>query len=201
MADSPTYTAFAGEKRIVSGDLNTMLLQTKEFLDSGSSGPVLIFDDQTGKEVDFDFRGTPGQVLARLASHPLFVASEAPAAPKTGPGRPNLGVVSREVSLLPRHWDWLSSQQGGISVTLRRLVDAERKRTGGMERARAARDAAGKFMWTMAGNQPGFEEASRALYANDQTRLENLIKEWPQDIREHLLRLMAKVEHMEQAAE
>jgi hypothetical protein len=47
----------------------------------------LIFHDQTGKQVDFDLRGSIREVLERVAPKPV----------RTGPGRPRLGVTSREV--------------------------------------------------------------------------------------------------------
>jgi hypothetical protein len=198
METNNTYTAFAGDTLIVSGDLRTMILGTKECLDKGETRPILIFEDQTGRQVDFDFRGTPNEVLARLASHPLFVPREPQEGARSGPGRPRLGVVCREVSLLPRHWEWLGQQPGGASAALRRLVDERRKRGNGESSARIAKEAAGKFMWTMAGNFPGFEEASRALYAGDYKRLEELIRDWPQDIRRHLMRLVAGCARLEQ---
>jgi hypothetical protein len=185
-----TYTSFAGERLIFSGEVKEMLLRTKQRLDAGESEPVLIFEDATGKQIDFDFRGTAEEVVARLASHPHFAAAEEAPAARSGPGRPNLGVVSREVTLLPRHWEWLGRQRGGISAAIRRLVDEERKRNPGQEKAQAAIDAAAKFMWVMAGNRPWFEEASRALYAEDYARFETLIREWPADIRQHLLDLL-----------
>jgi len=195
-----TYTAFAGQRLIVSGDLETMILRTKEHLDKNPAESVLIFEDQTGRQVDFDFRGTPADVVARLASHPLFGPAPTQAVSQRGPGRPSLGVVCREVSLLPRHWEWLGRQPGGSSAALRRLVDEARKRGGRKERARAARDAAGKFMWVMAGNLPGFEEATRALYAGDRERLDGLTKEWPPDIRDHIGRLVDESVRLKQEA-
>jgi hypothetical protein len=188
------YTAFAGHRQIASGDLQTTVLKTKKRLDGGETAPILIFDDSTGKQVDFDFRGTPEKVLQKLSSHPIFVSTSASTAPPSGPGRPKLGIVSREISLLPRHWDWLEQQPQGISGTLRKLVENARKTEPNRERARRARDAAGAFMWAMAGNFPGFEEASRALYASDMKKLDKLIQDWPGDIRKHLLRLMKKSE-------
>ncbi len=188
--ENKTFTSFAGDRLIFSGEVKEMLLRTKQHIDTGEAEPVLIFEDETGKQIDFDFRGTPEEVVARLGSHPHFAAKEESPAPRSGPGRPNLGVVSREVTLLPRHWEWLGRQRGGISATIRRLVDEERKRNAGPEKTRAAIDAAAKFMWAMAGNRPGFEEASRALYAKDHARFESLIHEWPADIRQHLLDLL-----------
>jgi hypothetical protein len=173
-----TYTAFAGQRQVVSGGLKEMLLETKAHLERGAGEPILIFEDQTGRQVDFDFRGTPDEVVERAAP-----------SRRPGPGRPRLGVVSREVSLLPRHWDWLERQPNGISAALRRLVDEARKRAPGEERARLTREAAGRFMTAMAGNLPGYEEASRALFARDYERFRQRIAAWPEDLRLHLERL------------
>jgi hypothetical protein len=120
-----------------------------------------------------------------------------PGATRIGPGRPKLGVVCREVSLLPRHWSWLEQHPGGASVALRKLVEDARKRGHGKERARVAWEAAGKFMWVMAGNLSGFEEASRALYAKDQARLVSLIRDWPGDVRSHVERLVGESTRLE----
>jgi hypothetical protein len=178
MDQDPTYTAFAGDRRVASGELRTMLLQAKLRLDGGERDLLLIFDDQSGKQVDFDFRGSPEEVIER----------EAPA-PKPTRGRPKLGVVSREVSLLPRHWEWLESQPQGISGALRRLVDEARKRAPAKELARLAREAAGRIMWSLAGDLPGFEEASRALYAIERKRFEALTRPWPKDVRDYILQI------------
>ena len=174
-----TYTAFAGQEQIASGGLRELLLETKARLDLGHDDPILIFEDQTGRQVDFDLRGTPDEVVERAAP-----------SRRAGPGRPRLGVVSREVSLLPRHWDWLEQQPNGISAALRRLVDEASKRDPGEERARRAREAAGRFMTAMAGNLPGYEEASRALFGKDHERFRQQIAAWPVDVRLHLERLL-----------
>ena len=109
---------------------------------------------------------------------------------RTGPGRPKLGVVGREVTLLPRHWDWLAAQPGGASVTLRKLVEAARKERQGPQAIRRAQDAAYRFMHALAGDLPGFEEATRALYAWDVERMRGLIERWPPDVRDHVLTLV-----------
>lgn len=176
MSDSDSYTAFAGHRLLASGPKREVLLALKA--QEGDRERVLVFDDATGRQVDFDLRGTPEEVLAR---------AEEP--PRTGPGRPKLGVVSREVSLLPRHWEWLEEQPNGISAALRRLVDDARKREPESARARRAREAAGRFMWAIAGDFPDFEEASRALYAGDEARLRRLTRAWPKEVRAHLLAL------------
>jgi len=178
--DESTYTAFVGPRRLVGGDLRTMLLRTKEHCQTTDDPTlVLIFEDRTGRQVDFDFSGSKAEVLARAA----------PA--RSGPGRPKLGVVSREVSLLPRHWEWLEQQPQGLSAALRRLVDEARKRSPAAEKARLARDAASKVMWSIAGNLPGFEEASRALFARDRARFDRLVKAWPKDVRDYVKRIAA----------
>jgi len=173
------YTAFAGARLLASGPRRVVLLALKAHHDGGGQG-ALVFEDATGRQVDFDLRGTPEEALARVEPR------------RAGPGRPRLGVVSREVSLLPRHWEWLADQPGGISGALRRLVDEARKREPDRALARRARDAAGRFMWSMAGDLPGFEEASRALYAGDHDQLRALVRAWPPDVRRHLLTLVER---------
>ena len=186
MDEAKTYTAFAGARRLASGSLEAVLRKPKAHLAQDKPNAALSFDDATGKQVDFDFRGSSDEVVARAIPED-----------KPGPGRPRLGVVSREVTLLPRHWEWLEQQRQGISGALRRLVDEARKREPGKERARVGRDAAGKFMWTMAGNLPDFEEASRALFAKDDARLAELARGWPKDIRNHVLEMVARSVRME----
>lgn len=185
-----TYTAFAGMRKIATGPLADTVAQAKAHIDAGGTEPVLVFEDRTGTQLDFDWRGTPDDVRLRLAAHPHF-APPLPPAERSGPGRPRLGVVSREVSLLPRHWSWLATQPGGASGTLRRLVDEARKREPDRDRQRRAREAASRFLWAVAGNLPGFEEASRALFAGNDARLSSLVDAWPADVREHLAALLA----------
>jgi hypothetical protein len=176
MEEQCTYTAFLGETRIAAGPIETMLPVVKANFDRDAGALCLIFEDRSGRQVDFDLRGPLSEVVARAL----------PKAPRSGPGRPKLGVVSREISLLPRHWEWLEQQPNGASAALRRLVDEARKRAPGEQRARLAREAAGRFMSAMAGNLPAYEEASRALYAADRARFEDLIAQWPRDIRTYL---------------
>lgn len=189
MEEHRTFTAFAGEHWIETGAIEQTLTKAKEFLERGESDTVLVFEDQTGAQIDFDWRGTAADVIARLAEHPCFAQSQQQEVVRTGPGRPRLGVVSREVSLLPRHWQWLEAQSGGISAALRRLVDEARKATQGQEEITRARDAMSRFMWAMTGNLPDFEEASRALFADDLPLFLSKIETWPKDIRAHLQRL------------
>jgi hypothetical protein len=178
------FTAFQGLHRLATGPLAEVALAVKHAND-GADAPILIFSDATGRAVDFDLRGSDADVVARLQQPAATAATDTP----RGRGRPKLGVVAREVTLLPRHWDWLSAQPGGASVALRKLIDETRRATGDRDRSRAARDAAYHFMSAMAGNLPNFEEASRALFAGDRRRLAGLIAGWPEDIREHIVKL------------
>ncbi len=183
-----TYTAFAGQRRLASGTAGDVALAVKRATQPLDQ-PIIVFDDGTGRSIDFDLRGDDREVLARLAKlAPPSEAVEAPAEPR-GRGRPKLGVVAREVTLLPRHWEWLNAQAGGASVALRKLVDDARRASGDKDRERQARDAAYHFMSTMAGNLPQFEEASRALFAADRRRFTGLIADWPIDIRDHIVKL------------
>ena len=168
-----------GQSRIASGSLEKVLPELKKRFDADKSAMMLVFDDATGRQVDFDLRGTEAQVLARVLP-----------GQRTGPGRPKLGVVSREISLMPRHWEWLEEHPSGASAALRRLVDEARRREQGRQRVRLALEAAGRFMSVMAGNLPGFEEATRALYAKDRAKLESLTGKWPRDVRKHMLQLI-----------
>ena len=184
-----TYTAFRGQRLLASGALADIALAIRR-AEHDDAQPVVIFSDASGRSIDLDLRGTDEEVLARLPTTTTGQTQEeaAPAEPR-GRGRPKLGVVAREVTLLPRHWDWLSAQPGGASVALRKLVDEARRAKGDLDRARAARDAAYHFMSAMAGNLAGFEEAARALFADDRRRMAELIAGWPDDIRDHVVRL------------
>jgi hypothetical protein len=188
--------AFAGARRIAAGELAQVALKAKAVIDRGVQAPILLFDDATSEPIELDFRGTPDDVLKRLAraeGPPAPVA--APPVPEgeapRGPGRPKLGVIAREVTLLPRHWEWLSAQPGGASVALRKLVEQARRDHDGRDRIRRAQEAAYRFMSVMAGDRPGFEEAARAVFAGDRARFDRLVKPWPADIRNHARKLAA----------
>src|SRR6185437_4899387 len=180
---------FEGERCLASGVLADVACAVKR-AERTSSAPIAIFNDATGRAVDLDLRGTAEEVAARYASAITCPAAglATPAEPR-GRGRPKLGVVAREVTLLPRHWEWLNAQPGGASVALRKLVDETRRANGDRDRQRAAREAAYHFMSAMAGNFRNFEEASRALFADDRRRFTTLITSWPSDIRDHVVKL------------
>lgn len=192
---SDSYTSFDGHRRIATGSLQANALAVKRARESGAVGPVLIFDDTTGRSVDVDTRGSDEAVVARLTAAALAEAersSRRGASEPTGPrgrGRPKLGVVPREVTLLPRHWEWLAGQPGGASVALRKLVEEARRANNEKDRVRRAHERAYHFMQAIAGDLPGFEEATRALFANDPLRVRDLIAAWPGDVRDHAMRL------------
>jgi uncharacterized protein len=201
--NSGSYIAFDGERRIAAGDLRDVVSTAKATLDRREGASILLFDGMTSDPIEVDFRGSIDEVLARLptgaTAQEVAPATAAGAAPR-GPGRPKLGVVAREVTLLPRHWEWLAQQSGGASVALRRLVDAARRTGEDSDRIRLAREAAYRFMSTMAGNQPHYEDALRALFADDPARFEKLIAAWPADLREHASTLAKPAFHGEPRA-
>jgi len=173
-----SMTAFQGFHKIVSGTASQVAVSLK---DDPQGGGLLVFDDATGQQIDLDRRGTPEEISLRYA--------EPAAAESRHRGRPRLGVVAREVTLLPRHWDWLQQQPGGASVALRKLVDEARRTSGDRDRVRAAQEASYRFMSAIAGNLPGFEEAARALFAYDRRRFGELVAGWPEDVRDYAIRL------------
>lgn len=177
MDDSTLYTIFHGNRKMHTGNLLDTLTHLKTH-----PGPldvqhnILIFNDQTGSTIDFDLRGSLEEVLDRHQT-----------TPKAGRGRPKLGVVAREVTLFPRHWEWLEQQPGGASAALRRLIEEARKKDENA--VRQAQIAADRFMQVMAGDLSGYQEASRALYTSDRARFEMHIGHWPEDIKTHTLKL------------
>ena len=183
-------TAFEGSRCIASGELAAVVRKVKAVIDEGTKKPVLIFDDRSSEVIEVDFRGTVHEVLKKLEQPP---PAPAPADENVarGPGRPKLGVVSREVTLLPRHWDWLNSQPGGASVALRKLVEEARRVNSGKDKVRRSQEVAYRFMSAMAGDLPGFEEATRALFAADRERFDGLTEGWPADVRDHARKLAA----------
>jgi len=191
-AEPATYTTFDGFERLAGGTLAENALALKKARERGAAGPLLIFDDQSGRTLDVDTRGSEEELLARLAAQqapaaPAGAENEAEAPP--GRGRPKLGVVPREVTLLPRHWEWLAGQPGGASVALRKLVEAARRGSAESDRARRRQERAYHFMVTIAGNLPHYEEATRALFAGDAGRFGELVAGWPPGVREHATRL------------
>lgn len=194
----PSFIAFAGSRQIASGDLLYVALKAQAATQADCPEAVLIFEDATSRVVELDLRGTPEELTERLAVQAPAPSGTAPpdeqappGNPLRKPGRPKLGVVPREITLLPRHWDWLATQPGGASVALRKLVEVARRANQDKDRLRLAREAAYRFLSAMAGNEPGFEEASRALFAGNLERFEKHVESWPIDVGNYAKRLAA----------
>jgi len=166
-----TVTAFLGDERIAAGDRADVTRRIEDGYSAADQAAIRVFDDETGRPVDLDYWDA-----ALEARH------------QRGRGRPRLGVVSREVTLLPRHWEWLARQRGGASAALRRLIDEAQAASGADPRAR--QDAAYHFMQAMGGDRPGYEEAIRALYRDDRAALRERTATWPPDIRQHVEHLL-----------
>lgn len=183
------YTAFIDDRLLAAGGLLDVCLKAREVLERNAlegqiGGAVLVFNNATSRLMDVDLRGSPADVLTRLN---VLQGQEQP----RGPGRPKLGVVAREVTLLPRHWDWLRDQPGGASVALRKLVETARRLNDGKDRVREAQDSTYRFISAMAGDRPGFEEAARALFAGQRSGFEQCTDCWPEGIRDHARALAA----------
>jgi len=191
-----SFTAFEGGYRLASGSLEDVSVRAARAAGSGRE-PVLVFDDTTGRPVDLDLRGSDDEIRTRArqlaaALEPGAHDGPSPGTARRGPGRPRLGVVGKEVTLLPRHWAWLAAQPGGASATLRRLVERARKDGEGQDQVRRARDAAYRFMSAVAGDLPGYEEALRALYRGNRSDFRERIAGWPPDVVDHASRLTAR---------
>jgi len=177
-----TYTAFLGGRRLATGPLHEVAVAVLRAQQMQAEGYPLVFRDASGQAADLDLRGGEEAVATRYTE-------AAPTQVPRGRGRPKLGVVAREVTLLPEHWDWLASQPGGASVALRKLVHEARRHGGDRNRTRQARDRAYHAMSTLAGDLAGFEEASRALFAGDHERLVAQMATWPEDVQAYVLQL------------
>lgn len=184
--------AFAGTELIARGAPVEVALAAKRLQEGqrACTERIAVYDERTGAAVDIDYSGADEEVADRLRAQLGMeppVAAEGP--PRRGPGRPRLGVTSREVSLLPRHWEWLGRQRGGASAALRRLVEAARKANAADDVRREAIEATHRFMWDIAGDAPGFEEASRALFAGDIEGFESRIAGFPYGVQVQLMRM------------
>ena len=189
-APLPRLTAFAGQRNVAAGALHAVAQSLTALVTRAPDAQILIVDDASGSQVDLNLHGSLAQVLQRLPR----VAAQAMQVPAPAParmaGRPKLGVVAREITLLPRHWAWLATQPSGASVALRKRVEHAQRGSKAQDEQRQARDAAYQSRPTSScarwpAMPPGFEEASRALFAG----LLACVQEWPDDVRTHVLQL------------
>ena len=182
--DKTTFTAFEGHSLIAHGDLAEVVLKIKSTIGKASISTILIFSDITGKTIDFNFHGSKQEILKRLEVY----TSVEDAGLSSGPGRPKLGVVSREVSLLPRHWEWLATQRGGASATIRTLVEDAMKKSSSGQSVKQVQDRVYQIMSVLAGDLSDYEEALRAMYKKDKKAFLGFIEKWPNDVQNYLLK-------------
>ena len=193
---SPHWIAFEHHRRLARGEPAGVIAAVQQHLAAQPEALPLVLDAVTSERIELDWRTPAAQLLAQLPSAPATdEPDEAPGgeAPR-GPGRPKLGVTAREVTLLPRHWDWLARQPGGASVALRKLVQSAMRDGGSAEAQRRATEAAYRFMSIVCGDLPQYEEVSRALFAGDLARVEALAADWPTDVTAHLRTLLSQID-------
>lgn len=176
-----SYVFFLGSNRIQRGSLESVVSEAKGAQERGSIERIAIYDEATGKPFDVDFSGSLSQVLERLEARNAWGVAPR----RSGRGRPKLGVVSKEVSLLPRHWDWLKRQPKSASAVLRSLIDQAR-RSEDPNSWESRIEKTYSFCQDLAGDLPGFEEASRKLFAQDRVGFREAISSWPPDIQDQL---------------
>lgn len=179
MKDEQTFAAFRASRLVAQGTVEAIVGRLHP-LPSAAQADLLLLDEATGRTVDFDWRGDASQVVARAKAQ---LAG-------TGKGRPRLGVESREITLLPRHWIWLDAQGRSASATLRTLVD---QTMGQTTQSRAEIDAIYWQMSALAGDLPGFEEATRRLYASDWEEAERIVGDWPDDLSRYFVKRLHNV--------
>ena len=181
-APPPRYIAFHDGRRIAEGT------EAEIGLLRGSAATVLVFDAETSEQIELP---APAAAAQFVTSHAALPDGASAVTQTVRPGRPKLGVIPREVTLLPHDWDWLNAQPGGASVTLRKLVLKARRANEGTDRLRHAQVVCYRFIHAIAGNEIGFEEATRALFASRADRFTECTETWPTDVRAHA-RLLAQ---------
>jgi hypothetical protein len=189
MDSSNTYTAFENSQLLAQGSLSEVVLKTKKRIGKSDNSSVLIFSDSTGKTMDFNFQGSERDVLKRLE---LYTSPESKS-DQSGPGRPKLGVISREVSLLPRHWEWLATQSGGASAVIRGLIEEAIKKSSSNPSIKQVQERAYRIMSVLAGDLAGYEESLRSLYKRDKKAFLLHTQSWPRDVRAHLIEITQPV--------
>lgn len=182
------YTAFNNNEILAQGSLETIALAVRQKVKEDKNASILIFSDLTGRQIDIDISGTEKQVLERLK---IYSSNKTPQV-SAGAGRPKLGVIPREISLLPHHWEWLINQDGGSSGIIRKLIDDKIKSTS-PDKVKIAQERAYKFLSAIGGNLPNFDEATRYLYRKDKEKFQELTSSWPKGIVKHSMALLGGV--------
>lgn len=169
-----TYTAFVGNTRLITDSLLNVALAIKN--QQHDSAPILIFEDQTGKQIDVNITGSESDIQQRYAE--LETVKKV--------GRPKLGVISREITLQQKHWDWLDLQNSSASAVIRKLIDQELNNAQSESNIMMTKQTTDRFMSAMLGNMPNYEEATRALYQGNKEGFLELIQDYPNDLKEYL---------------
>lgn len=193
---SPLWIAFEHHRLLARSEPTGVITAVQRRLGEHPEALLLVLDAVTSERIELDWRTPAAQLLVQLPAAPAADESDEAAgsdAPR-GPGRPKLGVTAREVTLLPRHWDWLARQPGGASVALRKLVQSAMREGGSAEKQRRATEATYRFMSIVGGDLPQYEEVSRALFAGDLARVDALAADWPADVAAHLRTLLAQID-------
>lgn len=175
MNSSTTYTAFSGDHYLASGEMMELILKIKQLQKTTEN--ILIFNDQTGRQTDFDYTGSEQEIRERYAEPE----------PTKKVGRPKLGVISREITLQKKHWDWLDQQSASASAIIRKLIDKELDDPNSESNKMLAKQATDRFMLAMLGNMPNYEEATRALYQGDREVFFKMIQDYPKDLKKYLI--------------
>lgn len=172
MSIANRYTAFRGDTRIITDSLFNVALA----LQKQSEMNVLVFNDQTGQQIDLDLSGSEDDLKQRY--------TEVEYVKKVG--RPKLGVISREITLQQKHWNWLDQQSSSASAVIRKLIDKELNDPSSESNIMLAKQAIDHFMLAMLGNMPNYEEATRALYQGNKSHFLALIHNYPKDLKVYL---------------
>ena len=188
--------AFLNTRQLLTqATLNDVALTVKRAYEGDPHAQILVFDAVTSHVIDLDLRGTDADIIDRFPLDTRAATNESEAETISSEntsrsrGRPKLGVVPREITLLPRHWDWLNQQPGGASVALRKLVEEAKRNSEAKQQVRLAMESAYRFMAGIAGDQLHYEEASRALFAGDREGFLSQLVSWPEDVKAHLVQL------------
>ena len=174
VATKDTFSAYGPTSCIGQGELTDVALAAHRFLRTHPDQSALILQDSTCQIIDLDLSGDEA-LLERKANH-YPIRSQAPVPDSKDP-------ITGEITLLPRHWQWLAEQGGNASATLRRLIDEARRdpKQKADNECRRRQQLTYRFCQALCGDFQGYEDALRALYAADKDSFKTHISTWPAD--------------------